>query len=251
MRLSRTDIVPAPKVAHWCAFVAVTGALLLALAAGAVAMSDRLLHVLRLSAWQLALAWKPAEVVWCGDSLLAELPVDLARQPGWGPASSLVLAVPGARARQVIAQIELALTLPTRRVVLMAGSNDVLQSDDQLPLAWPLLLAAGQEAAGQLRAVGLPAPQLHVLAMPLRANAEHDPTIQRANRLLQALAAHYGWNYIDANPGVFTPELPRAAVLRDAVHFSVEGYQRWLANVMAAMAAAEAVQRPATATSRP
>ena len=89
------------------------------------------------------------------------------------------------------------MTLNTRNVILLAGSNDVLASDDQLPAAWSLLLAAGREPLAQRQAAGQAVPQdVAVIGyddMPIATYSDpplttiHQPVDLAGNEIVDAL----------------------------------------------------------------
>lgn len=169
--------------------------------------------------------WRPASVVLCGDSNVAALTPALIRQTwGWGQAANL--ARPGARTRHALAQLDQALRLRARHVVVAVGTNDLASPDDIVLADFETLLRVPSRPAGTA---------LVLLPIPLQARADLDERIHTLNRSLQLAAQRHGWRFVDTNRVVFRSEMPRAAALEDAVHLSPAARQVWLRTLAQAL----------------
>ncbi len=197
------------------------------------ALSERL----QLDAGRLILQnlfeWRPAVAILCGDSNVAGLPDRLPRA-AWGWGTVMNLAVPGATVFQILPQVDAAMAMSTRHVIVMAGTNDLARnSDDDILNAWGALFALRSHRNPPT----IPArPRMVIVSIPLQSDAAMDKRIHRLNQRLEAMANRYHWRFVDANTSVFRPDLPREQILIDQVHFSTLGYRHWFEVVASSVA---------------
>ncbi len=173
---------------------------------------------------------RPMEAVFCVDSITATVP-DWADRLGLPPFSTLNLAIPGAYVQQVLDQVRRALHLRTRRVVVMAGTNDLGDSrrtDDAILADWERIL--------HLVPGGVP-PRRIVVSIPLQGDSGLDARITGLNRRLEAAAVGAGWIFLDLDAPFRAAREPRGELFSDGQHFSELAYRIWfgeLARVLGA-----------------
>ncbi len=164
---------------------------------------------------------QPMEAVFCGDSHTAAVP-DWGARLGLRPFSALNLAIPGLYVHQVRDQVQRALLLPTRRIVVMAGTNDLrdhLRTDAAILADWEPILLLG---------TGGGAPRRIVVSIPLQGDTTLDPRIAELNRQLRTAATQAGWEFLDLNARFTSTQVPRSDLFTDGIHLSETAYGLWI-----------------------
>ena len=163
----------------------------------------------------------PMEAVFCGDSHTAAIP-DWGGRLGLRPFSTLNLAIPGLYVYQVRDQVQRALLLPTRRIVVMAGTNDLRdhrRTDADILADWQSILRLETSGA---------APRRIVVSIPLQGDTALDPRIAALNLQLRTVALNAGWEFLDLNARFTSTQVPRTDLFTDGIHFSETTYRLWI-----------------------
>lgn len=163
---------------------------------------------------------RPMEGVFCGDSLTAAIS-DWGRRLDLRPFSTLNLAIPGLRVAQVRDQVQRASLLKSARVVVMAGTNDLLdprQTDEAILADWERILRIPPSRDPQIRIV---------VSIPFQADRSTDGRIHALNDGLKLAAGQAGWTFLDLNAHFAASGVPRGELFTDGWHFSERAYRLW------------------------
>jgi lysophospholipase L1-like esterase len=174
----------------------------------------------------------PMEAVFCGDSITAAVP-DWSDALGLRPYSTLNLAAPGLLVAQVEDQVRRALALRTRRIMVMAGTNDLGDprlTDDDILGKWAAILELPR---------GSSVAQRFVIGIPLQGDPGLDTRVGRLNHELSRAAERNGWRFVDLNQAFLASPSPRSALFPDGRHFSATAYRLWYATLQPVFATAD------------
>jgi lysophospholipase L1-like esterase len=192
----------------------------------------------------LALSPKPGGVVFVGDSLTWYPLVYLARRyaeggdvRGWGPifdAHAVVnMSIPGDAVRPMRSRIADVGQFRPRRVVILAGVNDLNANGPVEPVGteYGLMIDEARRAA----------PGAEIVSLSVLPTCSDDPRfsnerIGRLNLAIRAAAESHGAHYVVLWPSLAeNGRLPTRLALGDGIHPNVAGVDRW-ADIMLPLA---------------
>jgi len=166
---------------------------------------------------------RPPSYVFIGDSITAG-----GRNWGWrlhgNPLASRNLAGNGYTTAQIASQVKIALAYSPDYVLVMAGTNDILNG------APPEV--AVREYRKLLQSFAGTAAQPIITLMPHQASSAYQETTEEFNRAIRDLATGMEVEWLDLNPKIAPSGQLLPQYSTDGVHFSDAAYRVWCEEIL-------------------